>query len=357
MIQYAREFTQLTMLTLTILLISGCGSFGPRTIDTDQLNYGHSVGDAWKNQMLANIVRMRFYDMPVFLDVGQIVSGYTLETTVNGSVGFNTSFTGDNTQGLGVSGKYIDRPTITYSPKTGDDYLRSLLEPVRPSALMALILAGYNAELLFTWGVEAINGVRNYSVTRKSATGASPDFVKFVELLSKLQAAGAVGFELETDPETDADMIFFFYDDESDAQLTKMKTKLREIIDLPEDQHEFRVLYSPFAVDDETLAIQTRSILQMLTAMAGFVDVPADKAARASRGFDVRAGAARPFQVNTSTERPEDAFASFKYNGDWYWIDHEDILAKRAFTLMLFITTLTNQPENMNAPVLTIPTG
>ena len=104
------------------VVLAGCASYGPKSMNRDQLNYGYSIGENWKNQMLANIVKMRFVDMPVFVDVGTIVSGYSIETSVNGRLGFGDSFTGGNSQGLGAQGKFTDRPTITYMPKTGNDY-------------------------------------------------------------------------------------------------------------------------------------------------------------------------------------------------------------------------------------------
>jgi hypothetical protein len=330
---------------------------GPATLDRDQLNYGNSVGDAWKNQMLSNMVKLRFVDMPVFIDVGQIVSGYTMETSVTGSVGLNTSIIGKNTQGLGATGKYTDRPTITYTPKTGEGFLRGMLEPVRPSHLITLIQAGYNAELLFTWGVESINGVNNYSASIDGDTTVDPDFAEFLKLLVQLQKSGSVGFELTSDPTTENEMIFFFDDKKAGDEVSLMKRRAREIIKLPSDQQRFRILYSPYAANEDVLAIKTRSVLQMLIAMSGFVEVPEDKASRAARGTTVPAGAVSPFRVHSSVERPEDAFAEFQYHGDWYWIDHNDLRSKRVFTLMLFITTLTNQPANQNAPVLTIPTS
>jgi len=135
------------------------------------------------------------------------------------------------------------------------------------------------------------------------------------------------------------------------------RERVRELLNLDPQRNEFEVVYAPFATEPGTLALQTRSVLQMLSAMASFVDVPPDKAARASSGFKLGQGMDRPFRVRTSPERPEDAFASFDYQGDWYWIDHEDITSKRVFTLMLFMTTLTNRSGTENAPVLTIPTN
>jgi hypothetical protein len=340
-----------------IVLLAGCGSYGPRSMDRDQIDYGRSVGNNWKNQMLDNIVKIRFMDMPVFVDVGSIVSGYSVSTTVNGALGWNNSFLGENTQGLGASGTYTDRPTITYMPKTGDDYLKAILEPVQPTSLLALIQAGYSAELLFTWAVEAINGIHNWAVAaNKSGDAASPEFLEYVALLEDLQRVGAVGFELEKDKKTNRDMILVLRKKDMPESVLQKSDRAREIIGLAPGLDRYRVIYAPFKIDSETLAIQTRSVIQMLSAMSRFVDVPAEKSAHAVPGFDLSGTQSRPFRVHSSPDQPEDSFAAIKYEDYWYWIENADIASKRVFTLMLFITTLTNQATDEQAPVLTIPT-
>ncbi len=341
------------------ILLASCGSYGPRSMDRDQLNYGNSIGENWKNQMLANIVKIRYVDMPVFVDVGSIVSGYSLSTTVNGRLGFGDSFSSGNSQGLGASGTYTDRPTITYMPKTGDDYLRAILEPVAPSSLLALIQVGYSSELLFTWAVEAINGVHNWSVSRKSSnrsSNADPEFIEYVALMQELQVLGAVGFELVSDENEKSSIIFRLKKQGLSESTLEKGRRATEIIGLDPDREQFRVIYAPFKSDSATLSIQTRSVIQMLSAMAGFIDVPAEKAAHAAPGYDVSGTTRRPFQVYSGKDRPEQSFAQVKYEDYWYWIDNSDITTKRVFTLMLFITTLTNQASDANVPVLTIPT-
>ena len=341
-----------------LAMLAGCSSYGPKSMDRDQIDYGNSIGENWKNQMLSNIVKIRYVDMPVFVDVGSIVSGYSLTTTVNGSAGLNNSFTGGNALGLGASGTYTDRPTITYMPKTGDDYLRALLEPVDPKKLLALVQAGYSSELLFTWAVESINGVHNWSATikKRGSTSADPEFLEFVILMQELQGLGAIGFEIETDPETKHDLILVL-NKEGLSESTRQKShRVSEIIGLERDRDRYRVLYAPFKTDAATLAIQTRSVIQMLAAMSGFIDIPAEKASFALPGYDVTGVATRPFHVFSGPDRPEQSFSAIKYEGFWYWIENSDILSKLVFTLMLFITTLTNQANEQNAPVLTIPT-
>ena len=95
----------------------------------------------------------------------------------------------------------------------------------------------------------------------------------------------------------------------------------------------------------------------MLAAMAGFIDVPAGIASFAAPGHEVSQASKRPFHVRSDKEHPQQSFAQIKYKDYWYWIDNSDMTSKRVFTLMLFITTLTNQAKNQNAPVLTIPTN
>jgi len=203
-------YQALILIGTACLALAACSSIGPKTMDRDHLDYSRSVGNNWKNQMLTNLVRLRYVDMPVFVDVGQIVAGYSLETQLSAEIGFGNSFTGGDAQGLKGGGRFTDRPTITYMPKTGEDFLRSLLEPVEPKALLSLVLAGYSSELLFTWAVESINGLKNYSIVGTRARSADPEFIEYVQLMQELQSEAAISFEIENDPKTGHDIIMIF---------------------------------------------------------------------------------------------------------------------------------------------------
>ena len=64
-----------------------------------------------------------------------------------------------------LSGQALLRetPTVTYTPLTGNRFVRSVLEPMPPQVLLGMVGAGWAVDSLFRFSVRSINGVRNES--------------------------------------------------------------------------------------------------------------------------------------------------------------------------------------------------
>jgi hypothetical protein len=56
---------------LMALAACSCSSVGPNTVPRDRIDYGTAIGDSWKQQTLLNIVKLRYGDMPIFLEIAQ----------------------------------------------------------------------------------------------------------------------------------------------------------------------------------------------------------------------------------------------------------------------------------------------
>jgi len=66
-------------------LVAACTSIGPGTVPHDRIDYASSIGNSWKEQTLLNIVKLRYADMPIFLEVAQVIAGYQLQSALSGS--------------------------------------------------------------------------------------------------------------------------------------------------------------------------------------------------------------------------------------------------------------------------------
>ena len=118
----------MVILSLSLSALWGCASIGPHTVARDRFDYTGAIGDSWKQQMLLNVVKARYGDTPIFIDVASVISQYSLETgvNVNGQVVKKEGF-GDQFIGMGAHGTFTDRPTITYTPLSGEKFARSLM--------------------------------------------------------------------------------------------------------------------------------------------------------------------------------------------------------------------------------------
>jgi hypothetical protein len=62
---------------LFLMVTSGCTRVGPDMMYKNRFDYTTAVGDSWKEQVLLNIVRIRYSDWPTFVAVDQIITAHT----------------------------------------------------------------------------------------------------------------------------------------------------------------------------------------------------------------------------------------------------------------------------------------
>ena len=358
-----RIYVHFTLFVL--LLLTGCASIGPSTVARDRFDYVTAISDSWKSQMLFNLVKLRYGDAPVFLDVASVINQYLVE----GAVGFSGNWA-QNPQlpwpytalynWLG-SGRYAERPTITYSPISGEKFARSLMTPIPPAAILNFLQGGYPVDLVLRLAVHSINGIRGRFGVGARMREADPEFYPLVEKLRAIQVSGEIGLRVKKTGDQSATLIVLGKNLDPAAEAAR--ADVRKILGLDAQADEFNVVYGSVAANDREIAMLTRSVIEILTDLSSYIDVPAadveQKRTYQSPAPELVNGVLLPplIRILSSPQRPDDAFAAVPYGQGWYWIDNKDFPSKRLFSFILFLLNLTETGEKQGAPIITIPAG
>jgi hypothetical protein len=344
------------------LFAGGCTGLGPKTIPQDRYQYSGAIADSWKRQTLLNIVKLRYLDPPIFVDVGQIVAGYSLETSANvgGQISSEAAIQG-NSLLLGGAARFTDRPTVTYTPMTGDKFVRALMTPLSPESVLFTIQSGWPAEAILFTAVSRMNGLKNQEASIAGLSPADPEFIRALELFGQLQAAGSVGMRVERDAQKNETTILTMRTASASEETLAKGQELRKLLGIASDANEVKLVFGPVAASDHELAMQTRSLLHVLTLLAAQVEVPPEHVAqgRAAPGaVEAEQRGAPPLRlarIHCSKTKPTDAYVSVQYRDNWFWIDDRDLKSKRAFAFMMMLFTLADTGQKEGLPLITIP--
>jgi hypothetical protein len=342
-----------------LVVLTGCTTIGPDTVPRDRFDYNTAIADSWKEQTLLNIVKIRYADMPLFVEVASVVSGYSIESAINlgGDIVSGDSLLGDSLS-LGASGKYTDRPTITYAPITGAKFNQSFMTPIPPKLLFSLLQSGWSAQNYFPLVLNVVNGLKNRIAAGEMAHTADPKFYRVIYLLDEIHESGHASLRVVKDGEKEVTLLMLSRDDISSETLEAIG-ELENLLKIAPGREEIKLTYGIVPETDREIAMQTRSMLQIMLALALQVVVPPDH---------VQSGRTIPtllppqdkeaqrdhIQIKNSIDRPKDAFVAVKYRDHWFWIDDRDFTSKRIFTFLMILFSLTESGGESGLPLVTI---
>lgn len=189
----------LGILAVAAVCFAAAGCMGSWAMRGTRLGYNKSVSHTGSQEMLLNIVRMRYGETPTFLDMPSVVS-QTEASMVGGGEQAKA------TQGF-VEGAFNlrDRPTITYAPRSGEDMAASLIKALKAEAILD-ISPGNDTRMFLMTFVDSINGVRNSPLATSPASRVlegNDEYRHAVDLFVGLQNRGAVKMrvaELDENP-------------------------------------------------------------------------------------------------------------------------------------------------------------
>ncbi|UCD62008.1 MAG: hypothetical protein JSV59_05440 [Flavobacteriaceae bacterium] len=338
---------------ITILLIS-CKSVGPKTLPADQFDFNTSISDASNEQLLLNLIRLRYNEPPVFLKVSSVINQYTRAGGVDARAGLNNAIpTGANSATVGANYAWSNTPTITYIPISGREFSTNLLVPLPPASLLGMIQAGWPIDLVLDLTIFSINGIKD-DISRPSARReATNEFFELLELWNKLNRAGILGTRKE-----DKEVLFFQknFQEEYEEDVTQFK----KLLSLEPELNEFTISYGVIQKSSSEISILSGSIWEIMLNLAWKFGVPEEhiESGRTKVAFrPAYRNYVPPLNIRYSKEKPERKFISVFLHDYWFYIDVDDMRTKRNFSFLQLLLNLAENTANLQAPVVTVPTN
>ncbi len=363
------------MALLELSLASGCSTLGPRTIRSDRFNYNQAAAESASEQLLLNIVRLRYGESIHWLEIGSMLSQYTFQAGAKFSAwDYDVDRFRDPTLRalLGVRPDpaptdswdanlgWSDRPTITYLPLQGEEFAKRVLTPIPATTIFYLAGSGWNIDQVFECCVQRVNDIENAQIHDVTA-GNWASGVKFrtmTGVMKKLQDAGQLRFSLEYDEEKQAT---YLYSPINDVIAEEKAKELAELLDLSPDASRFKILDGGMRHSNEELAIQTRSLLGTMYALSQAVEAPPEhlKSGEIMSPYASEVGATKEhwLVVKHSRVPVPNAMAQVFYRGYWFHVPRTDWASKRTFALLTYLFSLQASGAASQAPMVTVQAG
>jgi hypothetical protein len=347
------------------LPLGGCQILGPAALGTGRSAYNDVIARTSSEQTLGLIVRLRYSDPIGLLAVSSVTAGLKFSTQAKGEAGFGSpaSYAGALVPfSAGVS--YEDGPLISYTPVDAQAFLREWLAPVTLETLALAMQGaadGQDALMTLLTLVERMNGLRlGAGATVEERTA----FHRVATLLAQFRELGMALWVQESGAPGRYELILSHY---APGRIAEVEEFLR-LLDLrgnPAQESTIRIQVALGVRDGnfEGLAVQTRSVAEILHSVAASIEVPGEHVKEGLvqvRSVPPEAsGTLGPIlRIHSSSSAPRQANVAVQHRGWWYYVDDTDLASKRAFLQiqMLFQTRLSEATRGLQgAPLLTIP--
>ena len=355
-------------------LLVGC-SLGPQALKGNRADYNAVISSSNNDEMLLNLVRIRHYDAPFFLNVASVSSSFNYDV----SAGFDLKVNAGPIEGYkgqypynaatpSVGAKFSENPSIIYVPLSGEKFATQLLTEISLDRLLFLSRAGWNIDLLFHLLVKRFGHSVNKSIAMDSTLNLDPTrtaaFDALADTLRRMQNRGDLELNAGPEPGQTRSVILqlrFAGSDEAEALGRLLGLRLattalgggRSLARIALTQTNDLRTENACSGDPCQVFVQLRNFIGILDALAQGVVVPKDSAV-ADRAGPPRATPV-PFTVESGLTVPAAAFVTASYDGHWYFIPKSDVASRKVFSFLIQLFALEGGELPKNTPLLTLP--
>jgi hypothetical protein len=395
---------------LILLLLAGC-SMQAEIIQSRHWDLNETIRQTNDQQLLLNMVRMRYEETPYFLQISSISTSFS--AGANAGLQASLPSGGDApdiyTPSAGFS--YSETPTVTWSIPDSSEMLARFYAPIGTNQLTVLTQSGFDFIDVFTVGARKINALTNRTFSMKDGVLVPSDYDEFLEALRLVKELTREGLadkvyslnakyggvtlpisQMEPRGVAEGLAIGQLYLSREPGQATPLQAikplhlrftkqsdddprakRLRELLKLRPDLYTFPIMditdvsaeglrsldgkLAQVFDPNETIAqimLTNRSVIEILQFASAFISVPEE---------DIEKGLVRNrdldphdlLTVLSSKTEPGDAWLKVQYHGNWFYVPATDLNSRSTFALFsaLFSSVVGDVPGAK--PILTLP--
>jgi hypothetical protein len=378
--------------------MSGC-AFGPSALQGSRPEYNRVIQQTEKQELLLNIVRLRYGEPIKFLQVSSIVASWNRGASATGglTIPFGAAdITTSNTANIGGGFNYSETPTITYVPVEGQQFANQILSPLTINNLQALLQSGWFIDRIMALVVDRMGPLVN-----KPVAPTYSQFLQLIKIWRQIQDRGDLSFiwhpqadfvlanklppgavdlrifnsssqtqylNYKQNPDGNYQLVqplnsvvmeLRYANQEEADQVSKI---LGSVSMRPKGELVERVALNSAVIPPNDyanvepvtqLSMNLRSFSDMLFSLLPGVSVPPEDAAVA---LPMDPTEIKPIAIQQGDSYPSQPFIAIPFRGRWFAIADTDRVSKTNFMLLLTILSLQTTSGGA-APGLTLPIG
>jgi hypothetical protein len=377
------------------VLTSGCG-LGPRALERTHGRYLDAVAKVEEEQLLRNIVRVRYDEAPLVLNISSMTTQFDFSAGAEARPFFGTESNNNNIfrsfsavlpfAQAGASA----RPTFGFDPADDGTSTRQFLTPISEDALTVLFRTEPRIDTVLRIWVERINGLADLrraaelfqAIKEKGHLSIQPD-TREEEAGGPIPASAmtasanveAARSGLRYRPSADGKAWMLVRAREGlavqvtpGAESSPELAELRALLGLRPGLTRYGLRIIEAALPEpaalaagDAIHMTARSTARVYRYLAGAVEVPACHLAEGVNRTHADEGRAEGIFVVHACQGhrpPAHAYVAVPYRGHWYYIDDRDGASKTTLGIVMQLSRLDFKRQRIsNGPALTLPVG
>jgi hypothetical protein len=352
---------------LLIMLVAfgsiGCFHLGPASLKSERSKYNMSIQKTNDEQLLLNLVRLKYRDTPFFLEVGNVASQFRLKNKASITAQLESMV--KDIFSLGASTSYEESPTISYTPLQGDKFVKNILSTLPLKTITLLFHSGWSVERVFRVCFQLLGELENAPGASGPTPKIAPQYKEFqqaVKYLQQLDDRDALRINYQ-EPNGQPQMVLQV---SNDAKASKSALAFAQITNTVPEQQIYVLTHFPTSEQVEHLRIVPRSLLGIMFYLSQSTEIPKRDILKGKvtltknlkgEEFDWFEVAGELLTIRSSDDEPLNAIVRIFYRDTWFYIDDSDMDSKSTFSLLTQIYSLQSGAIKSTEPILTIGVG